>query len=87
MIVYPKPEENGVARRRSAAVNVSHESAKAAPAVHAAGVAYAAANCYPTFIKGWHFPVRIHGVPEIPGALQVQPELGTGLECLAQRQC
>ena len=55
MIVYPKPEENGVARRRSAAVNVSHESAKAAPAVHTAGVAYAAANCYPTFLRGGTF--------------------------------
>jgi hypothetical protein len=33
MIVYPKQEDNGVARRRSAAVNASHESAKAAPAM------------------------------------------------------
>jgi len=33
MIVYPKQQNNGVVHRRSAAVNVSHESAKAAPAV------------------------------------------------------
>ena len=49
MIVYPKPEENAGARRRSAAANVSHESPKAAPAVPGVGVAYTAANCYPTF--------------------------------------
>ena len=92
MIVYPKRKDNGVARRRSATVNVNHESAKAAPAVHAVCAAYTAANCYPTFLSGgtfkwWHFPVRIHGVPEIPVALQVQPKLGASLERLTQRQC
>jgi hypothetical protein len=35
MIVYPKQENNGVARGPSAAVNLSHELAKAASAVQA----------------------------------------------------
>jgi hypothetical protein len=44
------------------------------------------AGALPNFFQRWHLVVRIHSMPEIPVALQIQPEFRACIECFTQRQ-